>query len=82
MVREFVAGIAVIGVMTLAPSDALAQQANPCAAKNPCASKPANPCAAKNPGAAKQPAAAARPAPSNFAPSRASADRSSEFQAP
>ena len=86
-VREFVVGVAVIGVMTLASSSALAQKASPCAAKNPCAARAANPCGAKNPcavknpcAAATQPAAATRQAPRNFAPSRVTADRLSEFQ--
>ena len=55
MIRQIVTAVAVMGLLALGvPTAGMAQQANPCAAKNPCATKPANPCAAKNPCAVKK----------------------------
>lgn len=53
--------IMMVGALTLgATIPAHAQQANPCAAKNPTAQKAQNPCAAKSP-VAKNPCAAKAP---------------------
>ncbi len=56
MFREAISVLSAVALLGLGGSAAVAQQANPCAAKNLCAAKSANPCAAK--GASQAPAGA------------------------
>jgi hypothetical protein len=56
------ATITLVGAFTVgAATAAMAQQANPCAAKRPAAQERQNPCAAKTPTTAKNPCAAKTP---------------------
>jgi hypothetical protein len=59
------ATVTMVSVFTLtAVAPAMAQQLNPCAAKNPAGQKAQNPCRAKNPCASKNPCAAKAPSAS------------------
>lgn len=63
MLRQIVSTVAVAGALiATVGSEAVAQTANPCAAKKPAATTPANPCAAKNSEAATSPSAAPKSA--------------------